>query len=119
MTQLSMSSILLLYAVSVIYMDVLRLPRDVAVASYRDPLRRADGLLEHYDHPAAQVARVSLSSSRCITWPNVFANHGLATGYVQGYAGNYTCASRVIAWLIIEMAGVMISMYRVKKQRLI
>jgi len=56
--QLSLSSILLLYSVSIIYMDILRLPREAATGSYSEAIRTADGLLEHYDHPAARVARV-------------------------------------------------------------
>jgi hypothetical protein len=40
-------------------MDILRLAREKATGSYGEAIRTADGLLEHYDHPAARVARVS------------------------------------------------------------
>lgn len=54
--ELSLSSILLLYALSVIYMDALRLGPENARRRYADLIVVAYNVLEHYDHPAARVA---------------------------------------------------------------
>jgi hypothetical protein len=57
--QLSLSAILLLYAISIIYMDILRLPQEEAIATYSSVVRTMSNILDHYDHPAAHVAQVS------------------------------------------------------------
>lgn len=46
----------MLYAVSIVYMDVLRLPRTVASRRHADHVRSALNTLEHYHHPAATLA---------------------------------------------------------------
>lgn len=57
--QLSLSAILLLYAISIIYMDILRMPQEEAIATYSSVVRTVANILDHYDHPAANVAQVS------------------------------------------------------------
>ena len=46
----------MLYAVSVIYMDVLRLPSSVASTRHANNVQTALNKLEHYQHPAATLA---------------------------------------------------------------
>lgn len=58
-SQLSLSSIFMLYAVSIVYMDVLRLPLNVASARHAGHIESALKSLEHYDHPAATLAEAS------------------------------------------------------------
>ncbi|KAG7528034.1 hypothetical protein FFLO_06454 [Filobasidium floriforme] len=57
LTELSLSAILLLYAISIIYMDILRLPQEEAIATYSSVVRTMSNILDHYDHPAAHVAQ--------------------------------------------------------------
>lgn len=58
-SQLSLSSIFMLYAVSIVYMDVLRLPVVVASTRHSGHIKSALKKLEHYDHPAATLAEAS------------------------------------------------------------
>ncbi|KAG7528392.1 hypothetical protein FFLO_06183 [Filobasidium floriforme] len=57
--ELSLSSIFMLYAVSIVYMDVLRLPVVVASTRHAGHIESALKSLEHYDHPAATLAEAS------------------------------------------------------------
>ena len=58
----------MLYAVSILYMDVLRLSLEDAVAAHLDTVRRAAKILDHYDHPAAMVAQVSVK-----VWQSIYS----------------------------------------------
>jgi hypothetical protein len=49
----------MLYAVPTVYMDVLRLPINVASARHAGHIESALKSLEHYDHPAATLAEAS------------------------------------------------------------
>jgi hypothetical protein len=54
--QLSLECTFLLYAVSIVYMDVLRLSRYEATRRYRHMVLSTKQLLERYSHPAAALA---------------------------------------------------------------
>lgn len=56
--QLSLSSILLLYSISVIYLDVLKLPREQGSRKHGPTIVSAYDILDRYEHPAAKVAQV-------------------------------------------------------------
>lgn len=54
----------MLYAVSIVYMDVLRLPVSFASTRHAGHIKSALKKLEHYEHPAATLAEVSRVSTR-------------------------------------------------------
>jgi hypothetical protein len=94
-SQLSLSSIFMLYAVSIVYMDVLRLPVVIASTRHSGYIKSALKSLEHYDHPAATLAEASppprveprrLSASKKLIERRFLLVICLA-GHVSGLAG--------------------------------
>lgn len=55
--QLSLSCVFLLYAVSIIYMDIVRLSRDEASKKHAHTVALSLRILERYSHPAATLTK--------------------------------------------------------------
>lgn len=74
---------MLLYAIPIIYLDSLRYDRKSIPGRNVDAMRLAIGVLQHFDHPAAEVCKVSTSPIAKVVvdkadWPKstVLIGHG-------------------------------------------
>lgn len=58
--QMGDSTTMLLYAIPIIYLDSLRYDRTSIPRRNVDAMRLVAGVLQHFDHPAADVCKVSI-----------------------------------------------------------